>query len=188
VTVFFLGRPCRLAVTHSVWKRVTLEGDLLRVSLSRDSDAARVRKLVDDWFLEQARRRLPVCFAEAVTRHGWRITKTRVPLVMRSAARLDGLRLTVRQMRTRWGSCSLDGHVTLSAELIHLPRPLIEYVAVHEICHLAHHNHSPAFWFQVATCLPDWRQRRAELREWQSAVGGKPQLANRTSGVRRRES
>lgn len=58
----------------------------------------------------------------------------------------------------------MDGHVTLSAELVRLPQRLVEYVAVHELCHLVHHNHSAAFYFQVATCLPDWRQRRAELR------------------------
>lgn len=66
----------------------------------------------------------------------------------------------------------MNGHITLGAELVHLPRRLIDYVAVHELCHLAHPNHSPAFWFQVATCLPDWRQRRGELKQWQARAHG----------------
>jgi predicted metal-dependent hydrolase len=162
--VYFLGRACRLSVTHSVWKRVRLEADVLHVSLAHDTDSQRVRRLVDEWFVRQAREALPHCFAEAVARHGWRLRHARVPLVLRAPGQPCGLRLTVRPMRSRWGSCSMDGHVTLSAELVRLPQRLVEYVAVHELCHLVHHNHSAAFYFQVATCLPDWRQRRAELR------------------------
>lgn len=162
--VYFLGRACRLSVTHSVWKRVRLEADVLHVSLAHDTDSQRVRRLVDEWFVRQAREALPHCFAEAVARHGWRLRHARVPLVLRAPGQPCGLRLTVRPMRSRWGSCSMDGHVTLSAELVRLPQRLVEYVAVHELCHLVHHNHSAAFYFQVATCLPDWRQRRAELK------------------------
>ena len=179
MTVYCLGRPCRLAVTHSVWKRVTLTEDVLHVSLPSETDAARIQTLINDWLLEQARAVLPECFSEALTRYGWRIMKPRVPLVMRSIAQPGGVCLTVRRMKTRWGSCSVDGHITLNADLVHLPHRLIEYVAVHEFCHLAHHNHSPAFWFQVGTCLPDWRQRRAELKRWQSVIEGKSQPTSR---------
>ncbi|HRR34695.1 MAG TPA: M48 family metallopeptidase [Kiritimatiellia bacterium] len=104
------------------------------------------------------------CFAEALARHGWRLRHTRVPLVVRMPGQPDGIKLTLRKMRSRWGSCSVDGRVTLNTELARLPYRLVEYVAVHELCHLVHHNHSPAFYFQVASCLPDWRQRRDELK------------------------
>ncbi len=162
--VYYLGRACRLCVTHSVWKRVSLESDVLHVALAHDADGERVRRLVDEWFVRRAREDLPHCFAEVLARHGWRLRHVRVPLVMRAPDRPLGLRLTVRPMRSRWGSCSVDGHVTLNAELVRLPHRLVEYVAVHELCHLVHHNHSAAFYFQVACCLPDWRQRRAELK------------------------
>ena len=152
---------------------MTLEDDVLRVSLFYESDAERIRNLVDGWLLERAKRVLPECFAETLARYGWRIMNARVPLVMRGVGQPDGIRLAVRRMKSRWGSCSVDGRVTLNAELIHLPRRLVDYVAVHEFCHLAHHNHSPAFWFQVATCLPDWRQRRAELKQWQAVFSGR---------------
>lgn len=162
--VYYFGRVCRLRVTHSVWKRVSLETDVLHVALAHDTDDERVRGLVEKWFVRQAREDLPHCFAEALARHGWRLRNTRVPLVMSAPDQPRGLRLTVRPMRSRWGSCSVDGHVTLNAELVRLPHRLVEYVAVHELCHLVHHNHSAAFYFQVASCLPDWRQRCAELK------------------------
>ena len=170
-TVYYLGKPCRLEVTRSVWKGVTQDGGVLRVALFNHSDAARVKELVEEWLREQARERLAKVLAETLERFGGQIRRAQSPLAMRSGEHPDGVRLTVRAMKTRWGSCSRDGHVTLSEELIHAPLRLIEYVAVHELCHLAQLNHSPAFYFQLASCLPDWRQRRRELqtRSWLQA-------------------
>ena len=170
-TVYYLGEPCRLEVTRSVWKSVTHDNGVLRVALFNHADAARVKELVEGWLREQARERLPSVLQEALARFGGQIRRAQSPLAMRSAAHPDGVRLTVRAMKTRWGSCSRDGHVTLSEELIHAPPRLIEYVAVHELCHLAQLNHSPAFYFQLASCLPDWRQRRRDLqtRSWLQA-------------------
>jgi len=170
-TVYYLGKPCRLEVTRSVWKGVTQDGGVLRVALFNHSDAARVRELVEGWLREQARVWLARVLAETLERFGGQIRRAQPPLAMRSGEHPDGVHLTVRAMRTRWGSCSRDGHVTLSEELIHAPLRLIEYVAVHELCHLAQLNHSPAFYFQLASCLPDWRQRRRDLqtRSWLQA-------------------
>lgn len=167
-TVFVLGAPCRLEVTRSVWKGVSRENDVLRVTLYNHSDMARIQTLVETWFQQQAREVLPVCLQNALANFGGLLRSAAFPLVMRSAHQPDGVYLTVRPMKTRWGSCSKDGHVTLSTELFHMPHRLIEYVIVHELCHLVHLNHSPAFYFQVARCLPDWRQRRRELetRSW----------------------
>ena len=162
-TFFFLGRPCRLAVTPSVWKKVAFEAGELRVSLGDPSKVERVKALVDGWFREQAETLLPRYLEEAMERFGLYIGGTSCPLSMRSGPTGSGVRLTVRAMRTRWGSCSRDGHVALSGELIHLPRRLIDYVIVHELCHLAQLNHSAAFYFQLAHCLPDWAQSRREL-------------------------
>jgi len=160
---YFLGRPHRLEVTRSVWKTVTREEGVLRVTLYDTANAGRARALVEGWFREQAQVVLSGCLSEAVARFGGRISPTRCPLEVRSAEQPAGVRLTVRAMRTRWGSCSRGGHITLSTELAHTPPRLIEYVVVHELCHLAQLNHSAAFYFQVARCLPDWKERRREL-------------------------
>ena len=71
----------------------------------------------------------------------------------------------VRDMHTRWGSCSLHTHTLCFAlRLWGMPPAAREYVAVHELCHLLHPDHSPAFWAEVARCLPDYKARRAMLR------------------------
>lgn len=74
-------------------------------------------------------------------------------------------RVAVRDMRTRWGSCSLKtGTLAFSRRLCATPRAAQEYVVVHEFCHFAHPDHSPAFWAAVAAVLPDYRQRQQLLR------------------------
>lgn len=169
-TLFVLGQPLRLSVSHSVWRSVTqVEGEL-RVTLGDCSDAGRVKALVETWLKKQAEALLARCLGEALELFGARIASPSCPLAFRRDRSQAGVRLTVRAMRTRWGSCSRDGHVTLSASLVHLPRRLIDYVIVHELCHLAHLDHSAAFRFQLARCLPDWAQRRRELEQgtWQA--------------------
>ncbi|MBD3893513.1 SprT family zinc-dependent metalloprotease [Hydrogenophaga sp.] len=73
-------------------------------------------------------------------------------------------RLQLSNARTRWGSASADGSIRLNWRLIHLELPLIDYVVVHELCHLRHMNHSAPFWSLVASVLPDHAQRRQALR------------------------
>ena len=74
-------------------------------------------------------------------------------------------RVAVRDMRTRWGSCSLrTGTLAFARRLCAMPAPAQEYVVVHEFCHFAHPDHSPAFWAAVAAVLPDYRARKALLR------------------------
>lgn len=74
-------------------------------------------------------------------------------------------KVRVRDMHTRWGSCSLRTRTLCFAlRLWAMPAPAREYVAVHELCHLLHPDHSPAFWAEVARCLPDYKARRALLR------------------------
>ncbi len=74
-------------------------------------------------------------------------------------------RIAVRDMHTRWGSCSLKtGTLAFSRRLCVAPLPAQEYVVVHEFCHFAHPDHSPAFWAAVEAVLPDYRRRRQLLR------------------------
>ena len=81
----------------------------------------------------------------------------------------QGLRLgrvSVKKMRSRWGSCSGRGNISVNLLLGHLPDELLEYVVVHEVCHLLRHDHSKAFWSLVASHLPDHRFRKIELRRF----------------------
>ncbi len=87
----------------------------------------------------------------------------------RHAARLGRpyARLTLRDTRSRWGSCAADGSLMFSWRLIMAPPPVLDYVAAHEVAHLAQMNHSPAFWAVVARLYPD----HAAARRWLKAEG-----------------
>lgn len=74
-------------------------------------------------------------------------------------------KIAVRDMNTRWGSCSLrTGTLAFARRLCTMPLPAQEYVVVHEFCHFAHPDHSPAFWAAVAEVLPDYKQREKLLK------------------------
>ncbi|SNS60764.1 hypothetical protein SAMN05421763_102414 [[Luteovulum] sphaeroides subsp. megalophilum] len=81
-------------------------------------------------------------------------------------------RLTLRDTRSRWGSCTQDGCLMFSWRLILAPPPILDYVAAHEVAHLAQMNHSPAFWAEVARLDPDYALHRAWLRRQGQALHG----------------
>lgn len=88
-----------------------------------------------------------------------------LPAVCRHLPARRNARIAVRDMSTRWGSCSLKtGTLCFALRLCVMPLPAQEYVVVHEFCHFAHPNHSPAFWAAVARVMPDYKARQALLK------------------------
>lgn len=73
--------------------------------------------------------------------------------------------ITVRDQKTRWGSCSSRGTLSFNYRLIFAPPAVLDYVVVHELCHLTHMNHSKDFWGLVASVMPDYAVHRKWLRE-----------------------
>ena len=72
----------------------------------------------------------------------------------------------VRKMKTRWGSCNVkERRIWLSSYLGAYPEECLEYVIVHELCHLLERGHNARFYRLVESCLPDWKERRAKLKE-----------------------
>lgn len=68
-----------------------------------------------------------------------------------------------RFMRSQWGSCSSSGKLSFNTHLVKTPQRLVEYVVLHELCHLQHHNHSRRFHALVSRYMPDWERRSSEL-------------------------
>ena len=73
--------------------------------------------------------------------------------------------VTIRGQRTRWGSCSIGGHVSLNWRLVMAPPDVLSYVVVHELAHLAEHNHGPGFWSLVERFCPDFRMHKKWLKQ-----------------------
>ncbi len=74
-------------------------------------------------------------------------------------------RITIRSQKTRWGSCSSKGTLSFNWRLMLAPPAILDYVVVHELCHLTHMNHSADFWRAVEAVFPDYRNARKWLKE-----------------------
>jgi predicted metal-dependent hydrolase len=73
-------------------------------------------------------------------------------------------RITIRNTKSRWGSCSKKGNLNFNYRIVFLPPTLADYLVVHELCHLKEFNHSIRFWNLVAIIIPNHKKLQAELR------------------------
>ena len=114
------------------------------------TDIAQVQTLVEEWYRTQAKRVLPERLEAMLPRFS-RIALPTEP------------QLSIRKMSSRWGSCTEAGVITLNLKLMQVPKVYIDYVIVHELCHLVEHNHSQHFYRLLDRMMPDWRARRERL-------------------------
>jgi hypothetical protein len=138
------GEPVPVVHNPAGRSHAALDGGRLVVS-GAQSDAG---ACVDRWYRREARRRL----AEAAELHA-------------PGLGVEVAAISVRDQRTRWGSCSRNGRLSFSWRLVLAPSPVLTYVVQHELCHLREFNHSQAFWQLVESIRPDWRDPARWLRE-----------------------
>jgi len=74
-------------------------------------------------------------------------------------------KINIKNQKTRWGSCSKQGNLNFNYQVVRLPPSLLEYLVAHELCHLGQMNHSARFWELVARAIPDYKQKRRQLRQ-----------------------
>ena len=125
--------------------------------------------------VERAKQQLPP-FTAAELAALKKQARVEFPPRMAELARRMGLsfdRLAIRAQKTRWGSCSAKRSINLNCLLVLVPEEVRDYVMIHELCHLRHLNHSPAFWKMVEYYDPDYRQHRRWLREHEQVLIGR---------------
>ena len=144
----YLGRTYRLKIRKSHVRQVSLKNGSFYIQ-SPTSSPNHVQTLLDEWYWRKA----SICFS-AVFHLCWERFKTH------GVAMPD---LKIRKMKTRWGSLSTGGRLTLNLDLIKAPKGCIEYVVIHEFCHLFYRKHDADFYRLLHRSLPDWVQRKHKL-------------------------
>jgi predicted metal-dependent hydrolase len=147
----YLGRQYRLKVVEAEREWVKLSRGYLQVSTANKRDTIRVRELLEEWYSRQARR----VFHERLDAVYPRVQRLGIPYP----------ELVIRRLQARWGSCSPSGAITLNLTLIQTPKACIDYVILHELCHLKENNHSRAFYQLLDYVLPDWQSRKEKLNQ-----------------------
>ena len=155
----YLGRKYKLQIIPKLVatkpasaNKVELKSSHLQVTipanLEGEARTAIVKRLLERWYRERSTKKLQ------------ERTDVFAPIVGAQPKIVK-----VRAYSARWGSCSREDIISYNWRTIMTPSRIIDYVVVHELCHLLEHNHSPAFWGQVRRCMPDYEERQRWLRE-----------------------
>jgi predicted metal-dependent hydrolase len=147
----YLGRQYRLKIEAAPADTITLTRQFLLVA-TMDKRPAYVRELVETWYRAQAHQvfhaRLQACQSK-LARFG-----IILPV------------LIIRPLASSWGTCTAKGAISLNIKLIQAPIEYIDYVVIHELCHLKHLHHGPEFYKLLTRALPDWETKRDRLNRF----------------------
>jgi hypothetical protein len=151
-TFKFLGKNYKLKAELAIQNKVLLRDELLVVQTTETRNKEKIHAQVDAWYRAQAKKiftkRMEICAEKACE----------IKVKFKGEVRL-------RKMKSRWGSCSSDGQITLNTELVSAPLSCIDYVILHELCHIREHNHSPAFYALMDKVMPNWEKTRKLLNQ-----------------------
>jgi predicted metal-dependent hydrolase len=139
----YLGRLYRLRLLSSDQTSVRLVGGYLEVGLRDKSDTNLIENLISIWY----RQRATVLVAERLALCQKLITHYELP---------QPTAITIRSMKMRWGSCSKLGRISITPELVFARKECIDYLLLHELCHLAVKNHSAKFFALLSKVCPEW--------------------------------
>lgn len=147
-THLYLGRQYRLQILHGDEESVKLKGKFIEVIAKEHS---RAKDLLNSWYLHHSKEKF-----HAIAQ----------PLIEKfKKYNVEPNSLVLRGMPTRWGSCTPKGKIILNPELIKAPKGCIEYVIIHELCHLIHHDHTQKFIDLQTKEMKDWEKWKMKLEK-----------------------
>lgn len=145
-SVNYLGRRYKLMVEDGKKNEVHFKGNLFLVSVKKKSNA---QKVLEQWLKEKSHQKI----AEIAN-----------PIIHKFSEQYKApTEIYFQEMPTRWGSCTVKNKLIFNPRLIHAPKRCIEYVVMHELCHIVHKNHSQKFFDLLTHMMPDWEKRKAKL-------------------------
>jgi len=150
-THYYLGRQYRLRIRPGEIARVRLIGRFFEMELPDTSDMEKAKELMLGWYSAHAKD----LFSRRLAQY--------TPIFVRMRAAVPEIRY--RRMKKRWGSCSGDGVIMLNTELVKAPIHCIDYVIIHELCHLLYPRHDRKFYHLLERILPDWEKRKKRLEK-----------------------
>ena len=148
----FLGREYILSIKESDKSSVRLFDNTIEAGLKEKDNHASIKSLMEKWYRKKAQELISVKMTEILLKYrGYNFYPSKV---------------TVRALRSRWGSCTSKRKITINSELIKLNESFIEYVIIHELCHLKYHNHGKEFYSLLGELFPDYKAVRKALRKY----------------------
>lgn len=145
----YLGRNYRLKIETGAFTPVKLVHGRLLVTLPQSTQRPfMVRNALVRWYKRQAEQKIK----EKVTRFA-------------PAVGVSPMGVGIRTFKSRWGSCTAKGKLEFNWQIMIAPNRMVDYVVMHELCHLIRHDHSPKFWSELERVMPDYPQCREWLRE-----------------------
>ncbi|HOW39677.1 MAG TPA: SprT family zinc-dependent metalloprotease [Bacteroidales bacterium] len=147
-THLYLGKQYKLKIVQNNLESIKLKGKYIEATAT---DKSSVKQLVDDWYLQNAKSKFRTIA---------------LPLIDNfKKYNIEPSSIVLRNMPTRWGSCTPNGKIILNPELIKAPRGCIEYVIIHELCHLVHHDHTQKFIDLQTKEMKDWEKWKMKLEK-----------------------
>ena len=146
----FLGRDIAIRVRPDARTTIELRDDQLFIGVAGEVFPDMIAAIVDAWYLHEAKK--------------YFVSRTHELAGIHSDKLPQPQSIGVRKMKIRWGSCSTAGNITFNRELMKKDPALVDYVIIHELCHLVHNNHGKAYYALLESIIPDYRERRRQLK------------------------
>ncbi|MCS3796408.1 M48 family metallopeptidase [Niastella sp. OAS944] len=148
-TFHYMGRKYRLKVLEGLGEEIIKDGRYIKAIVKNKSNQKNIASLIINWYRLEAKK----IFQERFERYSYILKREKIAVNQ----------LMIRRLEKRWGSCTEAGNIILNLSLIQAPIQCIDYVLVHEICHLKYLHHGPKFYNMLGRYIEDWEKRKNRL-------------------------